>query len=326
MAVLFSIDAHAAGGSCRIVYAGFPALSGAGAQERREFFRTNLDWVRTCLMHEPRGHGGEFGALLAPPVRASSSFSLIFFDPAGYVDGCGHGTLCSVAAWQRMIGELATPLDIDNPDGSVTRVLAAEGNGERCTATLLMPRGAVLEHRVQLPWRGGIDAAVVRCGNTYVIVDARQLGAVAERLFSANGQRGRLLSEILAAATSLGIGAAHTVIEVLAFQPMPGDRGYETAVLFNGTQIDRSPCGTGSGALGCLLLERGEIRAGERITTYGPTRLPFDLAVSRASGGGGYEVQLSGTAYITGVHEWIVSGDDPLRSGVPAHTWTDGQE
>lgn len=318
MAFLFSIDAHAAGGTCRIVHAGFPALRGADAAERHNFVRQSLDWVRTSLMHEPRGHPSAFGALLAPPVRGRSAYSLIFFDPAGYLNGCGHGTLCSVAVWQRMMGELDVPFDIDNPDGSVTTVVSAAGDGEQCTATLRMPTATVVADRIRLPWRGGIDAGVVRCGNLYLLVDAEQVGATAERQFSRDAQRDRILSEIREAAQNVCDVGDERTLEVVVYQRLEAGGGYETAVLFNGTQIDRSPCGTGSGALGCLLLQRGDIGADEWINTYGPARLPFSATVSpRADGAAGYEVSLRGTAYITGVHEWIVSADDPLRAGLP---------
>lgn len=318
MASLFSIDAHAAGGMCRVVYAGFPALRGADAVERQAFVRRSLDWIRTALMHAPRGHPGAFGALLAPPVRATSAYSLIFFDPSGYLSGCGHGTLCSVAVWRRMMGNLDAPFDIDNPDGSVTRIVSANGNGERCTTTMGMPWSTVAVEKLRVPWRGGIEAGVARCGNLYLLVEAEQLGATPDRRFNQETHRDRILSEIRGAAQHVrGVGL-HDLQGVVVYQRLEGSAGYETTVLFNGTQIDRSPCGTGSGALGCLLLERGQIAAGEWITTYGPTRLPFCIAVRPGSADTpGYLVSVRGTAHITGAHEWIFSDDDPLRAGLP---------
>ncbi len=308
--MLFSIDAHAAGGACRTVHAGFPALGGANAQERRQSFRHQMDWVRLCLMHEPRGHSGQFGALLGPPVRPTSAFSLIFFDPSGYLDGCGHGTLCSVAAWQRMLGAVATPMEIDNPDGSITRVLSTTGNGDWCESTLLLPAATVLERQLQVPWGSGVRASMVRCGNVYVLIDADELGAASGALFDGESNAARLLRELLDAVVARSRSPGQELPEVLVYRRTSTNE-FDTAVLFSGTQIDRSPCGTGSGALACLLLDQGALEAGGSITTRGPARLPFDVAVERADDDT-FEVRLTGRAYITGVHEWIVSGDDPL--------------
>lgn len=308
--MLFSIDAHAAGGACRTVHAGLPALGGADAQERRQFFRHQMDWVRLCLMHEPRGHSGQFGALLGPPVRPTSAFSLIFFDPSGYLDGCGHGTLCSVAAWQRMLGAVRTPMEIDNPDGSITRVLSVSGNGDWCESTLLLPSASILERELPVLWGGGIRAAKVRCGNVYVLIDAAELGAAGNALFDGEADAALLLRELLDAIVRHRPTPAHELPEVLVYRCTAPDE-FDTSVLFSGSQVDRSPCGTGSGALACLLHDRGSLAAGRSITTRGPARLPFEVAVERAHDNT-FDVRLTGRAYITGVHEWIVSGDDPL--------------
>ena len=37
-------------------------------RERKEFMRKNLDFYRTALIFEPRGHKDMFGAVLVPPV------------------------------------------------------------------------------------------------------------------------------------------------------------------------------------------------------------------------------------------------------------------
>ncbi|HSR40968.1 MAG TPA: proline racemase family protein [Longimicrobiales bacterium] len=279
MAVLLSVDGHAGGGPCRVVHAGVPPLRGGDARERSAHFRRELDWIRTALMHEPRGHAGEFGAVLGPPVRETSTYSLIFFDPAGYLEGCGHGTLCSVAVWQRMMGKLRTPFEIDNPDGTVTRVLAAEGDGERCRATLELPAARVLADGIELPWGEGIGAALVRCGNPYVVVEVEELGKRGPEAFTGIESRRRVLGELLRSAQEVVEGEGLAIPEVLVYRPRDGTGALETSVLFNATQIDRSPCGTGSGALASLLLSRGEIEAGKPIATYGPRGLGFEARV-----------------------------------------------
>lgn len=316
MSDLLSVDAHASGGSCRVVHAGVPTLQGNDAAGRRRYFQTELDWVRSLLMHAPRGHPGEFGAVLARPIRKTSEYSVIFFDPAGYLDACGHGTLCTVAVWQRMKGDLRTPFNIDNPDGSVTRVLRAAGSSTWCAMTLELPSATVVRDHWILPWKRRLPASTVQCGNLYIVVDGTELDWDGELGVDGSDMRRHMLREILEAAGDMIRPELGRSPEVLIYRRLDDSDEFETSVLFNGTQLDSSPCGTGSGALAALLHSRGELGEDRSISTYGPMALPFRVAVESEIAQERYKVRLSGEAFVTGVHEWIRDERDPLPQGV----------
>lgn len=331
MPLIHTLDAHAAGEPCRVVIAGLPRLHGDTVKARRTDFRARHDWIRTALMCEPRGHDGMFGALLLPPEREGSEFGLVFFDPVGYLDGCGHGTLCAVAAWRRLTGEMSSPIAIDNPDGSVTRVLSAEpAGGDGATrSTLEMPVARVVEERTAVPGWDGLDAGLARCGNLYLLVRAESAGI--HDLPGAGADRIREVGGALRAAAVEGVPAGalrpdggDDVPEELevAFYARDPSRGgdaaaYSTAILFSRTQIDRSPCGTGSCALLALLAARGDPAVGAgSIRTRGPLGEPFELASDPGGGeGGGRRIRLTGTAWLTGTQQWILDESDPFRAG-----------
>lgn len=284
--------------------------------ERRNALRTGWDWVRTGLTHEPRGHSGMFGAVLTPPIRTGSAYGLIFFDPVGYMDGCGHGTLCSIAVWRRMHGVVALPFSIDNPDDSVTRVLSVEGDDEHCAIELAMPPATVLADPLEAPGLSALRPALVRCGNTFLMVDAHAAG-VTNLSDCTTSDLEAVARQMRALGRAAFAGRSGGGLEILLYEETTDSRRtFATFVLFNGTQVDRSPCGTGSAALTALLITRGMLRNGVVIRTVGRAGAYFEVeGRARAGSPSMIDVQLRGTAHITGVHQWIFSDADDLARG-----------
>src|SRR5258708_17857949 len=67
------------------------------------------------------------GALLMPPVEPSSVASVIYFNNAGYLGMCGHGTIGLIATLQ-YLGRIAPGLHrVDTPVGTVSCTLRADG-------------------------------------------------------------------------------------------------------------------------------------------------------------------------------------------------------
>src|SRR5262245_58407262 len=87
------LDSHTAGEPTRVVLEGGPDLGRGSLGERRERFRRDFDAFRSAVVNEPRGSEALVGALLCPPVDPASAAGVIFFDNAGYLGMCGHGTI-----------------------------------------------------------------------------------------------------------------------------------------------------------------------------------------------------------------------------------------
>ena len=90
------IEMHTTGEPTRIIYSGFPGLTGTLLEQRAEAKRKH-DKVRTQLMLEPRGHFDMYGALLRPDtelVRSGEAhIGVLFMTNDGFSTMCGHATI-----------------------------------------------------------------------------------------------------------------------------------------------------------------------------------------------------------------------------------------
>ena len=87
------IDSHTEGEPTRVIVEGGPPLGDGPLAERRERFAREFDHIRRFAVTEPHGHEAMVGALLCEPHDPSCAAGVIFFDNAGYLGMCGHGTI-----------------------------------------------------------------------------------------------------------------------------------------------------------------------------------------------------------------------------------------
>jgi trans-L-3-hydroxyproline dehydratase len=91
-----TVDMHTTGEPTRIIYRGFPTLSGTLLEQRAQANR-DFDNVRSRLMLEPRGHNDMYGALLRPETELTKSgdahIGVLFMGNDGFSTMCGHATI-----------------------------------------------------------------------------------------------------------------------------------------------------------------------------------------------------------------------------------------
>ena len=87
------IDSHTEGEPTRVLVEGAPDLGDGPLSERVERFARFHDDLRRRIILEPRGHEAMVGALLCKPTREDCTTGVIFFNNAGYLGMCGHGTI-----------------------------------------------------------------------------------------------------------------------------------------------------------------------------------------------------------------------------------------
>src|SRR6187551_1936201 len=87
------IDSHTGGEPTRVVISGAPDLGNDSLAERVVRFRSEHDDFRRLIVNEPRGSVALIGALLCNSVDDACVTGVIFFDNAGYLGMCGHGTI-----------------------------------------------------------------------------------------------------------------------------------------------------------------------------------------------------------------------------------------
>ncbi len=87
------VDSHTEGEPTRVVLSGGPDLGDGPLRERLQRFRETADDFRCAVILEPRGSEALVGALLCEPVDATCAAGVIYFNNAGYLGMCGHGTI-----------------------------------------------------------------------------------------------------------------------------------------------------------------------------------------------------------------------------------------
>jgi hypothetical protein len=100
--------------------------------EKKAYLEQNLDYVRTAIMLEPRGHNDMFGSIITQPCNPEADFGIIFMDGGGYLNMCGHGSIGAItAAIETGMVEKKAPVThvvMDTPAGIVRAEAKVENN------------------------------------------------------------------------------------------------------------------------------------------------------------------------------------------------------
>ncbi|KAF2149454.1 Diaminopimelate epimerase-like protein, partial [Myriangium duriaei CBS 260.36] len=93
------VEMHTSGEPTRIVYSGLPDFPSevVTLHEKRQYMRSHHDSIRRCLMLEPRGHAGMYGAVILPSTSNekanTAQVAFICASEPGYTPMCGHATM-----------------------------------------------------------------------------------------------------------------------------------------------------------------------------------------------------------------------------------------
>src|SRR6187401_2592424 len=121
------VDSHTGGEPTRVVLEGFPDLGHLPLPARVEELRARHDGYRAAVVTEPRASDVVVGAVLMPPVNEGSVASVIYFNNAGYLGMCGHGTI-GVIETLKYLGRIGPGTHrLDTPVGTVTCTLRPTG-------------------------------------------------------------------------------------------------------------------------------------------------------------------------------------------------------
>ncbi|WP_175059607.1 proline racemase family protein [Thermococcus sp. 2319x1] len=322
--VFHVVDTHTEGEPTRIVFSGVN-VKGKDIIEKREYFKEHYDWVRTALLHEPRGHGDQFGAVIVPSDIAD--FGVIYMDTSGYLDMCGHATmgiatvLVELGIVEKM--EPYTNVKLETPAGLVEAKARVEAGIVREVTVVDVPSFHVGEFEIEYPERGKIKVDVAFGGNFYVIADARDLGLRVRKEY---------IKKLIPAALKL-IKVANEQIKVqhprkgvqnrinlamLTDGPEREDSDGKNVVIWGQGSVDRSPCGTGSASRVASLYSKGILRVGDTFVHESILGTQFRIKIVGTTKIGNYTAiipEITGSAYITKISQDIISKNDPLWKG-----------
>jgi proline racemase len=315
-----TVDYHTAGEPFRIVVSDIGEIAGANVRERRETAAVTerIDRVRRLLCHEPRGHADMYGCFVVPPDDAGAALGALFWHKDGYSTACGHGTI-ALGAWAVGSGRVAAPADgqvdvvIDVPSGRVTaRVRRAAGAVEEI-AFAGVP-ASVTARDVDA---GEVKADVAWGGAFYAFAPAAAFGLrVAPADLPALIAAGRAVKAALDG-TPVSLhprDARLSGIYGTVLTERVGPRHHRNVAIFADGEVDRSPTGSATSARTALLLADGEIGIGDSWRNDSIAGTSF---TARAIGEviEGVLTEVSGTAFQTGEHRFVLDPRDPLGTG-----------
>ena len=304
------IDSHTGGEPTRVVISGGPELGTDSLANRLERFKKDHDEFRRAVVNEPRGSDGVVGALLCVPVDRSCVTGIIFFDRAGYLGMCGHGTI-GVVATLAHLNRIGPGLHrIETPVGVVVAQLKEDQTVEVANVPSYRLAANIT---VDVPGVGPVKGDVAWGGNWFFLVNEHSQELEFDNI-------DRLLDftlrvrEALARAGITGPDG-HEIDHVELFGPsqLP-EVNSKNFVLCPSKTYDRSPCGTGTSAkLACLFadgkLKEGDVWKQESIvgSVFEGTIKVVDNVV---------HPRIKGSAFITAEADLILDARDPFAMGI----------
>lgn len=333
-----TIDSHTEGESTRIVYDGFPDLPGGTMMEKKNYLIEHYDFLRTALMLEPRGHRDMFGVLLTPPVNDEADYGVIFMDSGGCLNMCGHGSIGTAAMLVEtgMIEarEPYTEVVLDAPSGLI-RASVHVIDGHAVEVSILNVPAFLYKKDLSIEteeW-GNISYDIVFGGSFFALVNAEQIGLALEM---ENVEQITSLGMELLERINATIRVKHPYLDITSVDLTEfyshtehPKADMKNCVIFGNAQADRSPCGTGTSAKIAALYARGELGLHEKFIYESITGSLFCGEIVQEVELAGMKAvipQITGSAWITGLNEWIIDDTDPLRYGFLLGTSLSQQE
>jgi len=327
-----TIDSHTAGEGTRLVMSGLPPIPGQTMVEKLDYAKANLSWAPGLLLLEPRGHKDLFGAILVPPCSPTADMGVLFMDNQNYEPMCGHAvigiatTLLETGMFEMV--EPRTLITLDTPSGLVRAHAQIVDGHVRAVSFESVPSFVYRKNvALKVPDVGELVVDVVFGGLYFIFVDARQLEI--ELIPDNATQLADLGMRILAVANEQ-VPVRHPelpqidkIIDVRFYMP-PAGGGTESrnVVILGDHMVDRSPCGTGTCAEAALRYAQGRLVLGEPFETESIIGTRFTgQAIAETQVGSGSEVfpavipKVTGSAYITGFHQFVLDDEDPFPEG-----------
>jgi 4-hydroxyproline epimerase len=253
------IDSHTEGEPTRVIIEGGPDLGSGTLIERVERFRDTADAFRRCVIHEPRGWDAIVGALLCEPTDSSCAAGVIFFNNAGVLGMCGHGSI-GVAVTLHYLGRIGLGVNrLETPVGIVEVNLLSANEVAIENVPSFRYRARV---PVDVAGVGTVTGDIAWGGNWFFLANGSPAALTIEKTRELSDAAQRVRETLTAQGITGAEGAEIDHIEF--FGPaMSPDADSRNFVYCPGGAYDRSPCGTGSSAkLACLAAD-GKLEPGQ---------------------------------------------------------------
>ena len=300
------VDSHTAGEPTRVVVEGGPDLGTGPLAERRELLKSRYDRFRSAVVNEPRASDAVVGAWLVPPLDPACAAGVIFFNNAGYLGMCGHGTI-GLAVTLAYLGRIGPGEHrIETPVGLVSARLHEDGSVSVTNVASYREARAV---RVDVPGIGPVTGDIAWGGNWFYLIESHGQ----ELDFAHVGSLTDYCARVRRAVNAQG----HPEVDHVELIGPPQGKGANARnfVLCPGSAYDRSPCGTGTSAkLACLAAD-GKLAEGAEWVQESIIGSQF-RASYRASGARVVPT-IRGSAFVNAEATLLLDERDPFCFGIP---------
>jgi trans-L-3-hydroxyproline dehydratase len=347
--VIETLDLHCAGEPLRLIRSGYPAVPQLPIAERRAWVREHADHVRRALVYEPRGHRDMYGAVLLPPHRSDADIAVLFMHNEGYSTMCGHGIIALTsglieaglypATAPETVIRWETPAGVVTATAAVTSGSMGEPLVEAVRFTnvpaylhadrlLMRPRGVRLFGAAAE--RKGLSVQLAFGGAYYGIVDVAELGMrVVPEQVEPLARAGAAITEMLqrefppSHPTDPSLGFVYGTV-IVDSDPATSPDGLaqgatiRNVTVFAASEVDRSPCGSGTSALLAARYALGASDIGDEIVNAGLTGEAFVGRIEGRTTLGDREAiitSIEGRGFVTGHHRFVIDERDPLSDG-----------
>ncbi|MEV6448967.1 proline racemase family protein [Amycolatopsis sp. NPDC051716] len=325
--IVHTVESHTEGMPTRVVVGGVGPLPGATMAERRRYAGEHLDGLRNFLVREPRGHAAMVAALLQPPTVAEADVGVLYLERAGCVPLCGHGSIgvatVLVETGMVEVTEPTTTVRLDTPAGLVVAEVAVTGGAARSVTIDSVP-SFVLEpdRQVKVAGVGAVRCDIVYGGNIFAIAELADLGIPFERAASQRIIEAGLaiMAEVNASGRPVHPGDPAITGCDHVYLAAPGGTSHRSrhAMVISPGVLDRSPCGTGTGARMAQLHARGELEIGAEFHNESIIGTGFRGSVVAECRIGGHVAvlpRITGRAWLTGTAQYFRDPADPFPAG-----------
>jgi proline racemase len=322
-----AVDYHTAGEPFRIVADGVAVPDAPTVAACRVLAQqsTELERVRQLLCREPRGHADMYGCFVVPPDDDGADFGVLFWHNYGYSTACGHGTI-ALGVWAVQSGRVAadpdgdTEVRIDVPSGRVVARVRCVGGVVTRVTFRNVPSYVIATGVPLVTSRGTVPVDLSYSGAIYASVPAASVGLAVEAAQHAElTGSGREIkwalneSEWARHPTDARLSGVYGTI---LYDDL-GDTGtgphQRNVTVFADGEVDRSPCGSGTGARVALLAGAGRLGPDQVFTHDSIIGTRFTARAIEHPDGVIPEVE--GMAYKTGEHVFYQDAADPIGTG-----------
>jgi len=324
-----TIDTHTMGEPTRIITEGLPFIPGNNMMDKKNYLVEHFDYIRTMTMHEPRGHGDMFGAILMEPTKKEADIGVIFMDSGGYLNMCGHGSIgvstILVDEGYVKVEEPITNITLDTPAGLVRAKVEVENKKAKGVSIENVPAFLYKENiKIEISELGQVPVDISFGGSFFALVDSKYLNLkislenIDEIIKLALIIREKINNKVKVIHPNIPDINKVDLVEIYG-KPTNSIADLKNVVIFGAGQFDRSPCGTGTSAKLAYLhgknkLKKNEYFVHESITgTMFKGRILEEVKIGKYNG---IIPEIKGRAFIIGYSHLIAQEEDPFKHGL----------